>query len=140
VLARILPLRREDAVPLRVTATLEDSGGRTLNADAPLASGERYAIRLSASRPAWFHVFNEDGQLKVERYFPSTLGGRQSGPQDNLRIPQDPAHSFELDHRIGLERLTILISPTARTDIGALHAEVKRASQRALDALAAPAS
>ncbi|MFZ6778038.1 alpha/beta fold hydrolase [Undibacterium sp. Ji83W] len=132
VMARLLRLSSDDAAPLRVEASLEDSLGRPVNPDDSLASGEYYAIRLAASRPVWFYVFNEDGRMKVERYFPSTEGGNQTSPQIKLRIPQDPDHSFRLDEQTGLERLTILASPIARTDLMAFHDEVKSASQRAI--------
>lgn len=88
-----------------------------------LRSGERFRIRVTASRLAWIYVFYRSTRGELKRIFPSHgVGSWEDAQRRNLDLPMDRDRTFMLDNNTGHEH--IFVVATTRRNMGDYHAFV----------------
>ena len=110
VVARLNRLIADADVAFSVSAELMSRSGKPLPEEIDMRSGDQFAIRIRAARPAWLYVFGIDGRGKVQRYFPSAVGGSQATPLSVLRLPIDETQVLVLDQVTGVEQFVVIAS------------------------------
>lgn len=110
VVARLNRLIDDADVPLSVALELLSPTNQPLPADLTMRTGDQFALRVHATRPAWIYVFGIDGTRRVKRYFPTPGGGVQPTPQSTLRVPSDKTQVMTLDKVTGVEQYIAIVT------------------------------
>ncbi|AXA91235.1 DUF4384 domain-containing protein [Massilia sp. YMA4] len=124
--ARIRRVLAGDYLALQIHAQLTAADDTVLPPDLTLRSGQQFALRLHASKPAWFLVLAGDSAGKLVRLYPSALGGQQEVPAAQLRIPASAKEMLQLDHAVGVETIYVFASSASRLDLPQATAELAR--------------
>lgn len=110
VAARLSRLILDEDLPLSVSLQLLAATGQALPEGVPLRSGDAFALQVRTTRPAWIYIFGIDSSRRLQRYFPSQGGGRQSAPLQLMRLPQDASSVLVLDRIKGVEQFIAIAS------------------------------
>ena len=125
VLARLKRVMSGHYLPLTLRAETLVGDGTVLPPNRAMHSGDQFALRIVASKPAWYYVVTQDGSGKIERLFPSRQGGQQAAALDSIRLPAKSSEMLQLDRQTGVETIYIFASSERSPEIEKLHAEVE---------------
>ncbi|MEM9388222.1 MAG: TIR domain-containing protein [Pseudomonadota bacterium] len=96
-----------DSTRPRGEIVLRDASGKRIEADEGLCSGLQFHFTVDLRKRSHLYMFLQHASGRVDRVYPSEVGGFDNPVRGQLRIPRNPGLNFQLSAEAGTEELLV---------------------------------